>query len=177
MPLDDYMNKEKQYYELVTTMVAAHPTCSQVLRLGDILNTKASALLTHVSVMIAVSTALFGVAYNLPSEKLSNKNTVLFFLSLEVLLYLFTTILVLFAVTITGPHKFGIYTPAPLPTSISNSDLENAFDNLISIIRGRRLCYRTAHIITIVGTIFLFIIVMVEYIPLDSITKFVSHTR
>jgi hypothetical protein len=53
-PLED----EFRYHEIITEIYNHHPVGRQAIRLIDIINTKASALLTHVSIMLAVSTDL-----------------------------------------------------------------------------------------------------------------------
>ena len=43
---------ETEYHTMITGELAAHPFAEQIFRFVDVLNVKASALLTHVSIMI-----------------------------------------------------------------------------------------------------------------------------
>lgn len=102
------LRTEAYYYKLVTKM-AQHRLAEQVLRLGDILNTKAAALLTHVSIMIGVSTAILALTLKPKGPPFPpSYRVVVSALSVEIILYLITTLLALYAVRITGPKTFAI---------------------------------------------------------------------
>ena len=138
------ISAENRYYDVIT-QIRKRRSGEQLFRLGDLLNTKGSALLAHVSIMIAVSTALFGFTLQYPSYRSLSKP----FLG-EILFYLLITFFVLYAVRITGPETFG------------DVDEERALEDLILIFRRRRLAYQLAHGATMLATAVLFGIVLVD---------------
>jgi hypothetical protein len=82
-PLED----EFRYHEIITEIYNHHPVGRQAIRLIDIINTKASALLTHVSIMLAVSTGLFAyISSNyLHHDKVTDIVTLVIFI--EIVIY------------------------------------------------------------------------------------------
>ncbi len=143
------IEEELQYINKVAE-VEASPLGALTFRLADGLNSKAAALLTHVSIMIAVSSVLFSFSLN-ASLKRDVPPIVAALLLCEIVTYSFTSLLCLYAVQMTGPGSFRAEDGRPV-------------DRLLLIVRRRRKAYRVALTITIVATLVL--IGLIGYIVL-----------
>jgi hypothetical protein len=160
------LEREKNYYTLITA-VATLPLTKQVLRLGDILNTKASALLTHLSIMIIVSTALFVLPDSGPNTQptvfgyVITHNFISLWLSGEMIVYLTATLLLLFAVRITGPGNFNVTASS---IELSKALIDTAMDELLQTIKLRRKAYRVALVASVFSTVGLIAIVAIEFV-------------
>ena len=74
--------------------------------MADRLNSKAAALLTHVSIMIAVSSVLFSFSLNTPTLRDVPPIIGALLLLCEIVTYSLTSLLCLYAVQMTGPSSF-----------------------------------------------------------------------
>lgn len=119
---------EKHYYEIATAVFNS-PTGAQVQRHSDIINHKAAAALTHISIMIAVS---IGGALSPPENPDSLTNI---FIYLETLGYITLAMIALFGALITPPQSFAGYEQAKI---------EPALERFIAIVRRRRISLRTS---------------------------------
>ncbi len=139
------MKADENEIRYVTTVaeIAEHPLGPQTMRLGDVLNAKTSALLTHVSIMIAVSTAM--LFFSRGPEAIVTSRLLL----IEIALYASISLLCIYTVRITGPNSF----------KSRNGD---AVFELVSIVRRRRNTYNVALMLTVLATISLIMIMFIE---------------
>lgn len=135
------LTEEERHYITKVAEVEASPLGALMFRLADGLNSKAAALLTHVSVMIAVSSVLFSYSLG-PAFKRDVPPFVSVLLLCEIVTYSITSLLCLYAVQMTGPGTFRRDDVRPL-------------DRLVVIVRRRRKAYRAALTITIAATLVL----------------------
>lgn len=135
------LTKDEQQYITKVAEVEASPLGALMFRLADGLNSKAAALLTHVSIMIAVSSVLFSYSLS-PSFKRDLPPFVSDLLLCEIVIYSLTSLLCLYAVQMTGPGTF-------------HADKGRPLDRLLIIVRRRRKAYRAALTITIAATLVL----------------------
>lgn len=75
------------------------------IRITDVIVARASALLTHISLMLAVSTLVFQYWYPLKSPY-NNYDALAYIMISEILAYLLLTLLCLRAIYLTGPSIF-----------------------------------------------------------------------
>jgi hypothetical protein len=134
------IEEELRYIDKVAE-VEASPLGAETLRIAEGMNAKAAALLTHVSIMIAVSSVLFSYSLN-DSIKHTMPPLVGVLLLSEIVTYSFTSLLCLYAVQMMGPASF-------------HSEDKRPVDRLLLIVRRRRRAYRTALFITIAATLVL----------------------
>ena len=136
LPIEDELHYIDRVAEIESSRLGA-----QTFRMADRLNSKAAALLTHVSIMIAVSSVLFSFSLNTPT--LRDVPPIIGALLLcEIVTYSLTSLLCLYAVQMTGPSSFRAEDKRPL-------------DRLLLIVRRRRKAYRVALAITIAATLVL----------------------
>lgn len=132
--------KEHDYITKVTELETS-PVGRMMFRLADGLNSKAAALLTHVSIMIAVSSVLFSYSLG-PAFKRDVPPFVSILLLFEIVTYSLTSLLCLYAVQMTGPGTF-------------RRGNGKALERMVVIVRRRRKAYRAALTITIIATLVL----------------------
>lgn len=139
-------NEETAYLEHRSLLIE-DSLGAQVVEVASILNGKTSALLTHVSIVIAVST---GFLIFLASKTSSSRITVAI-LILEVVVYLVLSLFCLMAITMSGWNEEGLST-------------EELVRKRAHHLRTRRKSYRVAISGTMIATVVLIVTILVELI-------------
>lgn len=136
---------EKRYWEIIVELDSSSlGRCAS--QHADALNSKVSALLTHVSVMVAVSTGFF------LALKLNPLGLVDFIMAFEIAIYLVVTLLCLRVLWITSYNYWTF-------DSFSASDVP--VDRFLAIVSVRKSIYIASLNLTLITTVvFLFTLIV-----------------
>ncbi len=127
------------------------PLGALIVEVAAILNGKTSALLTHVSIMIAVSTVFFVFV----ASRSNSSRLMATILIIEIVTYLILSMLCLMCVTMSGWNEL----------ELSPKELIQKRAHLLKI---RRMSYRTALYGTMTATVMLIVTLIAELVR-DSI--------
>jgi len=154
------LEKERKYYKTVLP-IANTEYGKQVMRNADVLNSKISALLTHVSIMIAILMIFYNSA-NVSEANLDTKITAMTIdaakslMIVETCMYIVASLFCVLGIWITGPSSF-----------LGHED--NPTDRLIDIIGRRRKCFIIALWITIFVTVTFLVTLLIELLLINKI--------
>lgn len=129
------IEKERAFAKALHDLINYNDEAITLTRLADIINAKASGLLSHISIMFASTSVIF---YALQSTGASSITLSLFFF--ELTLYVFIALVALSCLNISGP-------------SVVSGDVNKDFEALIKIVRARRRRYHVALYSTFIVTI------------------------
>lgn len=135
---EDALKRELHYYEVVSEL-GDTPVGEQLMRHIDVINLKAAAVLTHLSIMVAVSVGIFAFWF----EK-GAKDLISFFMLCEILGYIGLTLFALIGAMITNPESF------------MRHGKDSPLKHLIAIVRFRRISL----LVSIYGTFFMTIVLI-----------------
>lgn len=115
------LERELEYYRMVRRMEEEEPIARQIFRHIDIINQKAASVLTHLSIMVAISLGIF--LFSFSRSGAGYVNIVIF---LEIIGYIALTLSALAGALITDRRSFSGFEEEPL-------------NRLVAIARFRRI--------------------------------------
>jgi hypothetical protein len=129
-----------------------------VARSAGILNSKISALLTHVSIMIAIVTIIGSspIRLELTNSVSALPVSFIIFMKIELAAYVLASLLCVVGIWTTSPRNF--------------CDDKDATIKIIKIVRTRRRCFILALWITVVSTGGLIIALLLEWPEVQLLT-------